>query len=132
METGFHPDPKIRINNRTPRPLTVDATFADERPDLVAELIATIQRVAEWAEKHPSNAVRFIANEIGVSEDAVRTASGPDVHRHLTLTLDQAEIDGIAHFKDFLLEWKFIPENFNVHDWVDPRPLALAHLRQPL
>ncbi|MBM7325102.1 ABC transporter substrate-binding protein, partial [Agrobacterium sp. S2] len=36
VSTGFHPDPKIRINNGTPRPLTVDATFADQRPDLVA------------------------------------------------------------------------------------------------
>jgi len=131
VETGFHPDPKIRINNGTPRPLTVDATFADQRPDLVAELIAMTQRVAEWAEKHPSDAVRFIAAEIGVSEDAVRAAKGPEVHRHLSLTLDQDEIDAIAHFKDFLLEWKFIPGNFNVEDWVDPRLLALAYLRQP-
>lgn len=132
VETGFHPDPKIRINNGTPRPLTVDATFAEQRPDLVAELIGTIQRVADWAERNPSEAVRFIANEIGVSEDSVKTANGPDVHRHLTLTLDQSEIDALSHFKDFLLEWQFIPQNFNVNDWVDPRPLALAHLRQPL
>lgn len=53
VSTGFHPDPKIRINNGTPRPLTVDATFADERPDLVAELVATVQRVADWANDNP-------------------------------------------------------------------------------
>ncbi|TRL36448.1 ABC transporter substrate-binding protein [Rhizobium straminoryzae] len=131
-ETGFHPDARIRINNGTPRPLTVDATFATERPDLVADLIAAVQRVDEWAQANPADAVRFIAAEIGVSEAAVRAANGVEVHRHLSLTLDPVEIDAIAHFRDFLLQWGFITESFNVNDWVDPRPLALAHLRQPL
>lgn len=124
VSTGFHADPKIRINNGTPRPLTVDATFADERPDLVAELVAAVQRVGQWASENPGDALRFIAREIGVSEDAILAANGPNVHRHLGLTLDGAEIEAIAHFKDFLLEWKFIPADFDVPGWVDPRPLA--------
>ncbi|CVI60186.1 ABC transporter substrate-binding protein [Agrobacterium leguminum] len=124
VSTGFHPDPKIRINNGTPRPLTVDATFADERPDLVAELVATVQRVAQWANDNPAEAVRFIAREIGVSEEAVLAANGPDVHRNLRLDLDPAELDALSHFKDFLLEWKFIPANFDVQDWADPRALS--------
>lgn len=126
VSTGFHPDPKIRINNGTPRPLTVDATFADERPDLVAELVSSMQRVSQWANDNPQDAVRFIAREIGVSEDAVLAANGPDVHRQLVLDLDPAEVDAISHFKDFLLEWKFIPADFDVHDWIDPRPLAAS------
>ncbi len=124
VSTGFHPDPKIRINNGTPRPLTVDATFADERPDLVAELVATVQRVADWANDNPGEAVRFIAREIGVSEEAVLAANGPDVHRNLRLDLDPAELDALSHFKDFLLQWKFIPEDFDVQDWADPRALS--------
>ena len=126
VSTGFHPDPKIRINNGTPRPLTVDAKFADERPDLVAELVATVQRVADWANNNPGEAVRSIAREIGISEDAVLAANGPQVHRHLVLDLDPAEIDAISHFKDFLYQWKFIPADFDVQSWVDPRPLAAA------
>ncbi|WP_312608412.1 ABC transporter substrate-binding protein [Agrobacterium pusense] len=124
VSTGFHPDPKIRINNGTPRPLTVDATFADERPDLVAELVATVQRVADWANDNPGEAVRFIAREIGVSEEAVLAANGPDVYRNLRLDLDPAELDALSHFKDFLLQWKFIPEDFDVQDWADPRALS--------
>ncbi|WP_320198912.1 ABC transporter substrate-binding protein [Agrobacterium sp. rho-13.3] len=126
VSTGFHPDPKIRINNGTPRPLTVDAKFADERPDLVAELVATVQRVADWANNNPGEAVRSIAREIGISEDAVLAANGPQVYRHLVLDLDPAEIDAISHFKDFLYQWKFIPADFDVQSWVDPRPLATA------
>ncbi|MFK0386178.1 ABC transporter substrate-binding protein [Agrobacterium sp. NPDC090273] len=126
VSTGFHPDPKIRINNGTPRPLTVDATFANERPDLVRELVATVQRVSGWSKENPGDAVRFIAREIGVSEDAVLAANGPNVSQNLGLTLDPAEVEAIAHFKDFLLEWHFIPADFDVLDWVDARPLA-AH-----
>jgi len=129
-EFGFHPDARIRINNGTPRPLTVDAKFADERPDLVAELVATVSRIGDWAEAHPDETVRFIAREIGVAEEAVWAANGKDVHRHLRLTLEQEQIEAIAHFKDFLLEWGFIPADFDVAGWVDPRPLEAATRRQ--
>jgi ABC-type nitrate/sulfonate/bicarbonate transport system substrate-binding protein len=125
-EFGFHPDAKIRINNGTPRPLTVDPRFIDERPDLVADLIATVNRVGDWAEAHPDDAVRFIAREIGVSEEAIWAANGPEVHKHLRLTLAEEEIAALAHFKDFLLEWGFIPADFDVAAWVDPRPLLAA------
>jgi len=122
-EFGFHPDARIRINNGTPRPLTVDPRFIEERPDLVADLIATVNRVGDWAEANPDEAVRFIAREIGVSEEAVWAANGPHVHRHLRLTLAEEEVAALAHFKDFLLEWDFIPADFDVGDWVDARPL---------
>jgi ABC-type nitrate/sulfonate/bicarbonate transport system substrate-binding protein len=126
VSTGFHPDPRIRINNGTPRPLTVDATFAEERPHLVADLLSAVRRVAVWAEAHADQARQFIAREIGVSEEAVAAANGPDVHRYLTLDLDPAELAAIDHFKAFLLKWGFIPSDFRLDGWVDPRPLSLA------
>lgn len=129
LEFGFHPDAKIRINNGTPRPLTVDAKLADQRPDLVADLIGAIDRATDWAERHPDDAVRFIAREIGVGEDAVRAANGSKVHQHLSLTLDDEQIEAIAHFKDFLLEWGFLPNDFDVRGWIDGRPLDAAGRR---
>ncbi len=129
-EFGFHPDARIRINNGTPRPLTVDPLFLEERPDLVAELIETVNRVGEWAEAHPDDAVRFIAREIGVAEEAIWAANGPDVHRHLRLTLAEDEIVALTHFKDFLLEWGFIPADFDVAGWIAPQPLEEALRRK--
>ena len=128
-EFGFHPDPRIRVNNGTPRPLTVDAAFLEARPDLVADLVATVARVAAWAEANPHDAVRLIANEIGVGEDAVWAANGPDVHRHLDLTLDAAQLVAFSHFSAFLLEWGFIPADFDIAGWVDPAPLEAATRR---
>ncbi|TCQ08978.1 ABC-type nitrate/sulfonate/bicarbonate transport system substrate-binding protein [Rhizobium sp. PP-F2F-G36] len=128
-EFGFHPDAKIRINNGTPRPLTVDKRFLDDHFDLVTDLVQTVHGVSAWAQSNPDQAVRFIANEIGVGEDAVRAANGPDVHKHLTLSLDDEQVAAFGHFKDFLLEWGFIPADFNVTDWIDSRPLEAAHRR---
>ena len=128
-EFGFHPDPKVRVNNGTPRPLTVDALFHDTRPDLVADLVAAIDRAGRWAEAHPGDAVRFIAREIGVSEDAVLAANGPEVHRHLGISLETDQIAAIAHFKDFLLEWGFVPADFNVDDWVAREPFDAVSRR---
>lgn len=128
-EFGFHPDAKIRINNGTPRPLTVDAKFLDEHFDLVSDLVATVGRVAAWAESNPDDAVRFIAAEIGVGEDAIWAANGPDVHRHLNLTLDEDQILAFDHFKRFLLEWDFIPADFDVFGWIERGPLENATRR---
>lgn len=128
-EFGFHPDAKIRINNGTPRPLTVDAKFVDERPDLVADLVAAVGRIGDWAEANPEETVRFIAREIGVAEDAIWAANGRDVHRHLRLTLEEDQIEAIAHFKDFLLEWGFIPADFDAPSWIDGRALEAAQRR---
>lgn len=129
-ETGFHPDARIRINNGTPRPLTVDPLFLAERPELVADLVETVGRVSDWAEAHPDDAVRFIARELGVSEQAIWAANGPDVHRHLRLTLAEDEVAALAHFKDFLLEWGFIPADFDAAGWIDPAPLAASRQLQ--
>ncbi|MBD9650204.1 ABC transporter substrate-binding protein [Ensifer sp. ENS09] len=129
-EFGFHPDPKIRINNGTPRPLTVDARFLDDHPDRVVDLVSTVASVGEWATSNPDMAVRFIANEIGVGEDAVWAANGPDVHRHLTLTLHTDQIGAFEHFQRFLLDWGFIPAAFDVRNWIDHRPLEAESRRR--
>jgi ABC-type nitrate/sulfonate/bicarbonate transport system substrate-binding protein len=128
-EFGFHPDPRIRVNNGTPRPLTVDTRFLEEHPELVAELVATVSRVAAWAEANPGDAVRLIANEIGVGEDAVWAANGPEVHRHLRLTIEEDQLIAFDHFKQFLLEWHFIPADFDVWSWADHGPLEAASRR---
>jgi ABC-type nitrate/sulfonate/bicarbonate transport system substrate-binding protein len=125
-EFGFHPDPNIRINNGTPRPLTVDARFLDEHFDLVTELVATVSRVAGWAESNQEDAVRFIAAEIGVGEDAIWAANSPDIHRHLSLSLDEDQIAAFDHFMHFLLEWGFIPADFDVFGWIERGPLDAA------
>ncbi len=125
-EFGFHPDPAIRINNGTPRVLTVDERLATERPDLVARLIAVVARAGAWAVDHPDETRRFVAREIGSSEDAVLAANGPDLHRHLGIGLHDAHIAAIESYKAFLMEIGLIAADFDVASWVDRSFLAHA------
>ncbi|HEY9239921.1 MAG TPA: ABC transporter substrate-binding protein [Burkholderiaceae bacterium] len=122
-EFGNHPDPKVRINNGTPRVLTVDDALSQQRPDLVVRLLDVVARAGRWAEAHPDETVRFVAREIATSEDAVLASNGPDVHRHLHIGLEAPLVEAIGHFKDFLLAWGFLPADFDLGAWVDSAPL---------
>ncbi|WP_371927699.1 hypothetical protein [Pseudomonas sp. SJZ080] len=39
------------------------------------------------------------------------------------LPLDETSITALQHLTDFLQRWDFIPQRFDVRDWIDPRPL---------
>jgi ABC-type nitrate/sulfonate/bicarbonate transport system substrate-binding protein len=128
-EFGFHPDPKIRINSGSPRVLTVDERLAEDRPDLVAKLLETLQRAGAWAEAHPDEVRRYVAREVGASEEVVAAANGPELHKHLGIGLDPQLVDAIGHYKDFLYEWGFLEKDFDINAWVDTRPWAALETR---
>ena len=125
-ETGHHPDPAIRINNGTPRTLTVDAAFVDARPDLGVELVAQVERAAAWAHANPDDARRLVAQEVQAGEAACLSAYGPDAHLKLGLSLEPGHVGVIRHFKDFLLEWGFLEHDLDIEAWVDRRLLSPA------
>lgn len=129
IEFGFHPDPKIRINSGSPRVLTVDERLAEDRPDLVARLLETLQRASAWAEAHPDEVRRFVAREVGASEEVVAAANGPNLHRHLGIGLEPELVEAIGHYKDFLYEWGFLEKDFDINAWVDRRPWAELETR---
>jgi len=117
-EFGRHPDFKVRINNGTPRTLTVDEALVRDRPDLLLALLQQVQRADDWARSHHDETLRFVARDIGVSEEAVVVSSGADVHRQLGLSLAPALLEALAHFKQFLLEHGFLPADFDIGDWI--------------
>lgn len=117
-ETGNHSEAAIRINNGTPRLLTVDGTLSRERPDLVQALLTSVDEAAQWAAQNPDQTRRFVAQEIGVSEEAVEAAFGPELHLKFSTSLDAPGIEAIGSFKDFLLREGFIDSDFSVEDWL--------------
>jgi len=125
-EFGFHPDPNIRINSGSPRILTVDEEFASTRPDLVALLIKTIRRVGPWARQNPDEVRRYVAREAGASEEQVLAANGADLHEQLDIGLEPKLVEAVRHYKRFLLEWSFLPADFDLDAWVDRGPDALS------
>jgi ABC-type nitrate/sulfonate/bicarbonate transport system substrate-binding protein len=119
-------DPAVQINNGTPRPITVDRELVDERPDLVARYLAVLLRTAEWAESHADEVVRIVGGETGGDAAAVRSAYGPALHRRLRPSLAPELIDRLETQKNFLRDWKVLPGDFSVPDWIAPRPLVEA------
>lgn len=127
-DLGFHPDPFVRISNCTPRPLTVSGPLLSERPDIVDRFLARVVRAGEWAKTHPDETVTAISRETGWSEKWIRRAYGDKVHLNLDANLDPASVTGLGQFVAYLADGGFIPDNFDVHAWVDPRPYERVSL----
>jgi len=125
-DLGEHPDPKVRINNGSPRTLTVDRGLIDRDLSLVVRLVKKVVLAGRWAEANRIETLHYIAQETRSSESAVLRGYGKDVHHHLHTDLSEASIDALTDFTRFLAEWKFIPSNFDVRSWIDPRPLEQA------
>lgn len=126
FDLGKHPDPNVRVNNGSPRTLTIDEGLLSSRPDIAARIVKRVLQAGRWAETHPREAVAYVAAETGSTEQAVERAYGKDVGSHLRTDLEESSIAALKDFTDFLHEWRFLPENFDVRSWIDAGPLTQA------
>ncbi|QAU33976.1 ABC transporter substrate-binding protein [Janthinobacterium sp. 17J80-10] len=126
-DLGFHPDPWVHVNNSTPRPLTINAATLKDHPDLVRRFLKRIAEVDSWARRNPEEAVKQIARETNWTESWVTFAYGNAVHESLGVDLQEKSVKGLTLFKDFLFQWGFIRQDFNIQDWIDPQPLRSLH-----
>jgi ABC-type nitrate/sulfonate/bicarbonate transport system substrate-binding protein len=129
---GSHPDPYIRINNCTPRPLTVSQSLLDHHPEVVRALLTQVVMAGEWACGQPEATLAMVARETSWAESWLRHAYGEHVHRNLRLGLSPSWIAGLDTFKNFMAAQGFLTGNFDINAWVDPEPLrdVLEHLQR--
>jgi ABC-type nitrate/sulfonate/bicarbonate transport system substrate-binding protein len=125
-----NPDPIKRANNGAPRPITVDLELIEQHPDWVLRFLRKIVEVGDWAKTNAEKTVAYIANESGSSAEWVRQAYGADIHLKQGTTLDSYAIQALSSYKDFLYQEGFIPSDFNVDDWIEPRFLTQIFLQQ--
>ncbi|MBJ7439256.1 MAG: ABC transporter substrate-binding protein [Sphingopyxis sp.] len=126
IDTGIHPDPLVRANNGTPRTLAVDGHLLDNHFEAAVTIVEQVLRAEAWAQAHPSEVRRYLARETNSSEYWVSIAYGEDAQKRLKTDLSEQSIAGIQNFTDFLHRWNFIPESFDVRQWIDVRPLDAA------
>nr|WP_315254040.1 ABC transporter substrate-binding protein [uncultured Duganella sp.] len=122
-DIGFHPDPLIRNNNGTPRPLTVSGATLREFPDIVSGFLQLVVDTGHWAAAHPLETISYVANETASSPQAVRAAYGPHLHRKLRVDLAPASLAALGSFSEFLLTRGFLQSRVDIDEWVDGRPL---------
>lgn len=81
----------LRVNNGTPRPLTVHQDLLDHRPEWVIDFLALSLLAAHWAATRPDALAELMAREMGI-EPADLAIYGPDVGLNLAPDLSEARL----------------------------------------
>lgn len=119
-------DPAVRINNGTPRPVTVHQDLLDRHPDLVVRFLRVLVEAADWAGSHPGDLARILAAETGAGPAGVagayRGAGSADLH----LDLSDHRLELLARQERFLHGQGFLAAPVDVAAWAVPEPLAAA------
>ena len=120
-------DPRYRINNGTPRPITVHQSLLDNHFDLVVRFLAQTLRAAEWAKGNRDALLRILQDETRAGAQGVDDAYRGDFHTTLAPDLSAQRLAFLDLQKTFLNLHGFLEADFDLADWVDPRPLQAAH-----
>ncbi|WP_181697419.1 ABC transporter substrate-binding protein [Nocardia sp. GTS18] len=116
----------LRVNNGTPRPITVHADLLESRPEVVVGFLAQSLRAADWAAGDLDGVRAVLQRETLSGPAGVVAAYGAEFHRglHPSLTDERVELLGVQ--KQFLYTHGFLAADFDLESWVAPEPLARA------
>lgn len=119
-------DRRLRVNNGTPRPITVHERLLDERPDLVVDFLAASLRASDWAAEHPHEVREILQRETFAGPGGVAAAHRSDFHRHLHPDLNEERLELFAIQKQFLYTHGFLRRDFDLDGWVASEPIREA------
>ena len=120
-------DPRHRVNNGTPRPITVHQNLLDDHFDLVVRFLAQTLRAAEWAAENRDDLHAILEVETRAGREGVAEAYRGDFHTTLAPDLSAQRLEFLGVQKTFLNLHGFLERDFDIADWVDARPLQAAH-----
>lgn len=122
---GF-PGREWRVNNGTPRPLTVHEALLDHRPEWVAAFLEESLRAARWAQENETQVRAIVEREAGGDKDAVQAAYGAGFHEGFAPTLEGDRLVLLDRQVDFLARHGFLDAHVDVEAWAVREPLAAA------
>lgn len=121
------PDHLQRVNNGTPRPVTVDRAFLDKNPDVVVRYLAVLLETAEWAREHPEEIIDLLREDgSDVTREEIIGSHGNELHLHFEPKLIPEYVLGLQTQIDFLHRWNYFDKHFNARSWIEFWPLARA------
>lgn len=120
------PDRRSRVNNGTPRPITVHERLLEERPDLVVRFLATSLRASDWAAQHPAELREILERETFSGAAGVAAAHRGDFHRYLQPELSEERLELLAIQAQFLYTHGFIRHDVDIAAWAAPELLEEA------
>ncbi|MCT9930953.1 ABC transporter substrate-binding protein [Planotetraspora sp. A-T 1434] len=128
VDLDAHPDRRTRVNNGTPRPITVHEELLTDHPDVVVAFLAQTLRAADWAADNLDGVRTILAQETRSGAEGVATAYRNGFHTSLHPDLSQERLDLLRVQKDFLLVHGFLAADVDLDAWVAPEPLEQARL----
>jgi len=123
-----------RVNNSTPRLLTVSESLVRDHPEAVSDYVGVLLSAGRWAQAHPADAAAAIAAEAGIRREDIARCFEPRFADKLLPQLSDELVRALEVMKIFLLERGYTRRDFDVAAWIDPGPLrrALARESQPM
>lgn len=127
IELDLLEDSTARINNGTPRPITVHQDLLDHHLDVVVRFLTVLLEAVRWAHDHPADRLRILASETGAgtagAADAYTLSGTPD----LGFDLSEERLERLAAQERFLAAAGFLQGRVDVAAWAAHEPLAAAH-----
>jgi ABC-type nitrate/sulfonate/bicarbonate transport system substrate-binding protein len=120
------PERRFRVNNGTPRPITVHSSFLEQHFELVARFLAQTLRAAEWAKGHRDEVLKILQGETRAGAEAVSAAYRDGFHTTLAPDLSEERLSLFELQKNFQLAHGFLDRDVDVRAWADHRPLQRA------
>jgi ABC-type nitrate/sulfonate/bicarbonate transport system substrate-binding protein len=121
------PDPAYRVNNGTPRPITVHKDFIDNHFDELVRFLAQTLRAADWAATNKEKVFEILQSETRGSSSGVEEAYRDDFNKKLHPDLSAERLTYFEAQKKSLWLHGFLEHDFDFKDWIDERPLAAAY-----
>ncbi|MCB5187352.1 ABC transporter substrate-binding protein [Methylobacillus caricis] len=126
IDLDGYPDLGSRVNNGTPRPITVHEDLLENHFDLVVRFMYQTLRAADWAKSNLEGVRSILQGETYAGPDSVATAYRNDFHLHLEPTLSPERIELFRKQKNFMWIYGLLDRDFDLDGWVDQRPLLEA------
>jgi len=123
------PERRFRVNNGTPRPITVHEDFLENHFDLLVRFLYQTLRAAEWAKTNLNGVYDLLEKEIGASREGLQAAYRDGFHQTLAPDLSAERVELFRRQKNFQLVYGILDRDFDFDAWIDPRPLEEARKR---
>jgi len=126
IDLDSYPELSSRVNNGTPRPITVHQSLLDNHYDLVVRFLYQTLRAADWAKSNLKGVREILESETRSGEDGVATAYGENFHLQLAPDLSPERVELFRQQKNFMLVHGLLDKDFDLDAWIDFRPLRDA------